>query len=195
MPILDVIVFKPTEEPKASPALQSFFSSLKQYKGIIGAWHGVQVEDPTQYHLLVFWESFSHVQEASKDLYYPSLPTGLPAMDSSLQRKLLNINEYPESALAAPITDITYMFLKENKTYEEDLQPILVRFTELASGAKGAYWGQSLDEAGVSIIMIGWDSVQEHYDAGKIPAYKELNDAAIPVVTFALKHVPFDQIF
>ena len=58
------------------------------------------------------------------------------------------------------MTDITYMFLKENKTYEEDLQPILIRFTELASGAKGAYWGQSLDEVGVSIIMIGWDSVQ-----------------------------------
>ncbi len=113
-----------------------------------------------QYHLLVFWNSFSHVQEASKDLYYPSLPANLPITDTSLQRKLLNINEYPESALNAPITDITYMFLKENKTYEEDLQPILIRFTELSSGAKGAYWGKSVDEVGVSIIMIGWDSVQ-----------------------------------
>ena len=36
MPILDVIAFKPTEDPKASTALQSFFSTLKGYKGVIG---------------------------------------------------------------------------------------------------------------------------------------------------------------
>ena len=36
MPILDVIAFKPTEDPKASSALQSFFSTLKAYKGVIG---------------------------------------------------------------------------------------------------------------------------------------------------------------
>ncbi|KAF8958856.1 hypothetical protein BDZ97DRAFT_1761810 [Flammula alnicola] len=196
MPILDVIAFKPSEEPKTSSALQSFLETLKKYDGIISAWHGVPVEDPTQYHVIVFWDTLAHITAASKDSYYPSLPANFPVADSSLQRKLFDINQYPETALAAPITDITYMFLKKDKTFEKDLQPILIKFNELKeSGSQGAYWGQSTEVEGVSIILIGWNSVQEHYDAGKIPAYKELNDSSTSVVTFDLKHVGFEKLF
>ena len=132
-----------------------------------------------------------------------------------MQRQLFDINQYPETALIAPITDMTYMFLKKDKTFEGDLHPILTKFTQLeGTGAKGAYWGQTTKHDGVSIILIGWDSVQvnffkitfskvlmahahlqEHYDAGKLPAYRELNDSAVPVVTFNLKHVDFEKIF
>ena len=126
------------------------------------AWHGVQVEDPEQYHIAVLWDSLSRLTEVSQSSCYPSqLPTTLPFAGSSLQRKLFDINQYPETALMAPITDMTYMFMKENKTFEKDLGPILERFAEMReTGAQGAYWGQSTEVEGMSIILIGWNSVQ-----------------------------------
>jgi hypothetical protein len=149
---------------------------------------------------------------ASKDSNYPNLPP--ISTDSPLQRKLFDINEYPEAALAAPITDMTFMFLKDEYTFEKDLNPLLIRFTELRdTGAMGAYWGKATEVEKMSIVVIGWNSVQvkaalifrvrfsdhlyvqEHYDAGKHPAYKELNDSAVPVVNFDLKHVAFEQAF
>ena len=169
------------------------------------------MEDPTQFHIVIFWRSYLHLTTASKDSCYPDLP---PITDSPSQRKLFDINEYPEAALAAPITDMTFMFLKDGYTFEKDLNPLLIRFTELRdTGSMGAYWGKAIEVEGLSMVVIGWNSVQvkavsiscvrfsdhlhmqEHYDAGKQPAYKELNDSAVPVVNFDLKHVKFDQAF
>jgi len=182
------------------------------YWFIHSAWHGFQIEDATQFHIVVVWHSYLHLTTASKDSYYPNLP---PITDSALQRKLFDINEYPEAALAAPITDMTFMFLKDGYAFEKDVKPLLIRFTELGddTGAIGTYWGEATESEGMSIVVIGWDSVQveitsifrvrfsdhsyvqQHYDCGKQPAYKELNDSAVPVVNFDLKHVEFEQSF
>ncbi|KDR84665.1 hypothetical protein GALMADRAFT_262796 [Galerina marginata CBS 339.88] len=196
MPILDIIAFNSTEEPKASSVLKSFLDDLKKYDGVISAWHGVQVEGPAHYHILVFWDSLAQLKAASKESYYPSLPTTLPILESSLLRRLFEINQFPEAALTAPVTDMSYMSLKENFVFENDLQPILVRFTQLKeTGALGAYWGHSPDVKGLSVILVGWKCVQDHHDAPQIPAYKELVLSAMPVVNFDLKFVPFEKIF
>ena len=53
------------------------------------------------------------------------------------------------------------MFLKDGYTFEKDLHPILIKFTELHdTGAMGAYWGKATEVEGMSIVMIGWNSVQ-----------------------------------
>ena len=129
------------------------------------AWHGVQVEDPEQYHIAVIWDSLLRFTEASQNSCYPSqLPATLPVAESSMQRTLFNINQYPGTALMAPITDMTCMFLKEHQTFEKDLRPILEQLTEMQeTGAQGVYWGQSTEVEGMTIILIGWNSVQVNY--------------------------------
>ncbi|PPQ79447.1 hypothetical protein CVT26_007720 [Gymnopilus dilepis] len=194
MPILDIIAFKSKEDPKTSTAVQSFFESLKKYDGVQSAWHGVQVEGADHYHILVFWESLAHLKAASEDTYYPTLSPALPIADSTLLRRVFEFKAFPEIALTAPVTDLSYMSLKEGFNFETHLEPTLVKFTQLKDvGALGAYWGHSMEVDRLSVILAGWN--RDHHDAPQNPAYKELVHAALPVVKFDLKFIPFEKVF
>ena len=43
------------------------------------------------------------------------------------------------------------------------------------------------------ILTCSW--WQDHHDAPQNPAYKELVHAALPVVKFDLKFIPFEKVF
>ena len=125
------------------------------------AWHGVQVEGADHYHILVFWESLAHLKAASEDAYYPTLSPALPIADSTLLRRVFEFKAFPEIALTAPVTDLSYMSLKEGFNFETHLEPTLVKFTQLKDvGALGAYWGHSMEVDRLSVILAGWNRVQ-----------------------------------
>ena len=88
----------------------------------------------------MIWDS-AKSQLAAASQNYSSLSTTLPAVESSLQRLLFDISQSPETAFAAPVTDVTLMTLKKDQAV--DPQVNVAKFAALPTGAQGVYWGQS----------------------------------------------------
>ena len=61
--------------------------------------------------------------------------TTLPAIESSLQRMLFDIIQSPETAFAAPVTDVTLMTLKKGQAV--DPQVNVAKSAALPTGAQG----------------------------------------------------------
>ena len=123
---------------------------------------------------------------------------------------LFDISQSPETAFAAPVTDVTLMTLKKGQAV--DPQVNVANFVALPTGAQGVCIGVNLKNFRkfykgrivsffsllVQIIPISDASfLQEHYDALNIPVVKELNESAFAAmlgVTFELKHDSFEKI-
>ena len=89
----------------------------------------------------MIWDSVEY-QIAAASQNYSSLSTTLPAVESSLQRLLFDNSQSPETAFAAPVTEVTLMTLK--KAQAVDPQVNVANFAALPTGAQGVCIGVNL---------------------------------------------------
>ncbi|OAX35878.1 hypothetical protein K503DRAFT_858341 [Rhizopogon vinicolor AM-OR11-026] len=79
VPVVELITFTPSAAYVATPdaSLQDFFGILAQTNGHIESYHGLQVENLRQGHIVILWETHQHHVSLQQSSHYQALREAL----------------------------------------------------------------------------------------------------------------------
>jgi hypothetical protein len=111
------------------------------------------------------WEKPEYHEKFLQDSSYPTFLTTLAAAHSGPPLSVLHFDmtDDPAKGLTAPVTDLTYMTLKEGKT-KADVEPFFANFAWIADLSKGFHHGQCVEKPELFVVLMGWASVEVSVD-------------------------------
>jgi len=190
MPITEFVTFKASEAYIADSAvIQPAVKLLAEHEGVLSVFTGFEVEDPTVGYLFVVWEKLEHHEKLMQDSSYPTILSTLAAAQSGPPLSMLHFDmtDDPTKGLTAPVTDLTYMTLKEGKT-KADVEPFFATFAWIADLGRGFHHGQCVEKPELFVVLMGWASIEAHMEAGKAPEFAALVGDALAVMDIHVKH-------
>ncbi|KAF8957850.1 hypothetical protein BDZ97DRAFT_1844362 [Flammula alnicola] len=171
---------------------------LKQFAGLNRLYLGWQVEpDTTIAYVLNIWESYDHYIAAGKEKEYSeTFATFQPALDGTyadISVIMAPFTSGPEEAVGAPVTEIVLAGLKEGKS-EADLSTL---FDSISSTGKliGHHWGPIRDKENQFALLVGWKSVEFHYEVAQTEIFSEVIDKGdSTLLDPKIAHVKFTEM-
>jgi hypothetical protein len=111
------------------------------------------------------WKTPEHHEKFLQDSSYPTFLSTLAAAHSGPPLSVLHFDmtDDPAKGLTAPVTDLTYMTLKEGKT-KADVEPFFANFAWIADLGKGFHHGQCVEKPELFVVLMGWASVEVSVD-------------------------------
>ncbi|KAJ7069763.1 hypothetical protein C8F01DRAFT_527375 [Mycena amicta] len=175
MPCIQIAGFPISEAFVSSPdTFKAPLDVIKTAQGHIKSYYGVQVEDKQSGYFVSVWETYEdHLKLIAEPGYQSLVQILRPAtIDSSkFNRNHIDVSTDPLAALSSPAVEFVVFTLKNGPTDADKLVPLL---TELESGlnaAAGAHppciWGQSREDKSKFLLVVGWDTVEAHWEAVK----------------------------
>ncbi|KAK7043908.1 hypothetical protein VNI00_008074 [Paramarasmius palmivorus] len=176
MPLIEIAWFKSTQTYQNDHSLTAETAKrLIQLDGLHEIYFGFKHEDPTIAYVLNVWESYEHLEAANKhESFMDIFSTFQPAVEGTLQDITVITSDVPslpklKETLSAGITEIA---LAELQKGSEDLVPNLLEAIDAAEPMAGPSWGAVRGKAGEYVLIVGWASVEAHYESfktGKVP--------------------------
>ncbi|KAF8835641.1 hypothetical protein BDN67DRAFT_937727 [Paxillus ammoniavirescens] len=198
MPSVAEIIHFTASEGYNSGSASLPLSRMSKLDGLNKSYIGYQTEDPTVLFWVMDWASKEAHEAFTKLDEYPSLvDASRPVMASQPRANFVKFEE-TKGALGAPITEFVTFTLKEGKTMT-DLEPLVKELHQKLAGAPkfhGDSWSVVIDKPNVYHGILGWDTVEAHWDAVKDGPCKEVIDRIKQVADLWLVHAalkPFSQ--
>ncbi|KAH9843027.1 uncharacterized protein C8Q71DRAFT_735609 [Rhodofomes roseus] len=200
LPCIEVVTVPANEafiaSPKDRSVVQPAFDFLKSNRGLIKIYYGLQTEDPTKVHVYPVWENLQDhlnlqadpVQHAILGKHCKQFMGGAP--------EVIHIQPLaePYKALEAPATELAYITVNagvSKETLETKLDELAKAVNALPEsyGAISAVWGPTVEKADTLGLIIGWTSVEAHWNTVKtVPeAIQQLKDIR-EIATISLTH-------
>ncbi|EDR13795.1 uncharacterized protein LACBIDRAFT_292588 [Laccaria bicolor S238N-H82] len=200
MPVVEIASFVASEALLADhDLLKGALEHVSKVNGFISAYAGVQVEDKKTTYLAVVWETYEAHKALMDSPEYPALIEKLkPGLGGPLVMNHVPFNEDVTNALSAPTTEVITSKLKDPQAKDPRLDESAAFFTKALSEAVGAHppvvYGESKENPGTLIVLIGWDSVEAHLAArAKDPRFKEYAAKAADFTDATVVHVNFEK--
>ncbi|KAF8158085.1 hypothetical protein B0H34DRAFT_440813 [Crassisporium funariophilum] len=200
MPVVELVNFLASEALLANNDLTAEpMKAFGKVEGCLSVHFGPQVEDKKTAYMMVAWETLEHHIAFTKSAVYPELMKALgPAVGGPLDVKHVHYNEDTTNALQAAVTEITTVKLKEGKSFEGDLKPIIDVISEKAPLAKGGNppvaFGEYVETPGVYSMLIGWDSLEAHGEVVKQEPFAKLIPNLFATGDLTICHVVFKKL-
>ncbi|KAF7314377.1 hypothetical protein MKEN_00910400 [Mycena kentingensis (nom. inval.)] len=174
MPTVQIAQFPISEAFTKTPEVfKAPLDVIKTAEGHISSFYGLQVEDKAYGYFISVWESYEHHMKLVAEPSYKSLIEVLrpaTADTSKFARHHIEPTKDPLQALGAPATERVIFTLKEGAEPEQ----LGLLLEELGAGldaAAGAHppcvWGQSREDKTKFLLLVGWDTVEAHWEAVK----------------------------
>jgi len=145
--------------------------AIQNADGHISSFYGVQVEDPKTGYFISVWESYEHHQKLIGEPSYASLIEGLkPAVSGKLERNHITVAGDVNSALSSPAVELVVLTLKAEGSADkfESLMGDLAKGLDTSAGEHPpCVWGQSVEDKNKYLLVVGWDTVEAHWEAVK----------------------------
>ncbi|KAK4553379.1 hypothetical protein LTR86_009436 [Recurvomyces mirabilis] len=169
----------------ASPVVNDTLDTLKTIDGMQQINFGMQMEDQSQFQLMVTWDKYdSHMNFTKTNTYGPFLSKFLKIVDG--EPSMMHADFQPEGAInkafAAPATEIaTFYFDGEPPSnYLEDVEKCAKIIEKEADGFLGAAVGityETLEKEGVkgkaAVLAVGWQSKEAHMAFRETQCFKD----------------------
>ena len=115
--------------------------------------------------LWIVWETYEAHKTLMDSPEYPALIEKLkPGLGGPLVMNHIPLNVDVTNALSAPVTEVITSKLKDGKAKDGQLDESTAFFTKALNEAVGAHppivVGESKENPGTFIVLIGWDSVE-----------------------------------
>ncbi|KIK92740.1 hypothetical protein PAXRUDRAFT_556615 [Paxillus rubicundulus Ve08.2h10] len=195
--IAEIIHFTASEGYKSGSASLPL-SRMSKLAGLNKSYIGYQTEDPTVLFWVIDWDSKEAHEAFTKLDGYPDMVDACrPVMASRPTANLVQFED-AKGALEAPITEFVTFTLHEGKTMT-DLEPLVKELHQKLAGAPkfhGDSWAVVIDKPNVYHGILGWDTVEAHWDAVKDGPRKEVIDRIKQVADLWLVHAalkPFSE--
>ncbi|KJA16703.1 hypothetical protein HYPSUDRAFT_58058 [Hypholoma sublateritium FD-334 SS-4] len=178
MTIVEIAWFKSTKAYQEDHTLlYETARRLKEFSGLNKLYLGWQIEpDPTIAYVLNVWESYDHYIAAGKEKEYSeTFATFQPALDGTyadISVAMIPFTSGPEEAVGAPVTEIVLANLKDGKEDEN----MTALFDAIGSTGKlsGHHWGRVRDKENQVALLVGWKSVEFHYEVAKTDIFLDV---------------------
>ncbi|KAL4080979.1 hypothetical protein J3A83DRAFT_110903 [Scleroderma citrinum] len=155
---------------------------------------GFQTEDPPAVFVVNTFES-----EQALAAFQAS-----EALDAVLRKltggevvhRIVKFDEEVESRLRAPITEFVTCTLKEGNTMDQ-LRPLVLDLHDALKGSAmfhGSSWAPVLNASNTYDGILGWDTVQAHWDAVSGGRPKEIIDRMKELVNLFLVHAALRRL-
>ncbi|KIJ64513.1 hypothetical protein HYDPIDRAFT_40257 [Hydnomerulius pinastri MD-312] len=184
-PVTEILYFTASEEYKKNSVTLN-----GPVAGVNKSYVGYETEDPT----VAFWVNDWVSKEAHDDFTQkPEYPELLAAFRPAFaSHPTINWVKFEDNkgALGAPITEFVTFTLKEGKTMDQ-LEPLVQELhTKLVGTPKfhGDSWAVVIDKPNVYHGILGWDTVQAHWDAVTDGPLREVIDRVKLVADLWLVH-------
>ncbi|KAJ7366959.1 hypothetical protein DFH08DRAFT_836081 [Mycena albidolilacea] len=129
------------------------------------------IEDKKTGYFVSVWESYELHQKLIKDPSYAGIVEKLkPAVSGKFERDHITVSKDPNAALSSPAVEFVAFTLKDGASAEKfsALMEELGKGLDLAAGAHPpSVWGQSIEEKNKYLLVVGWDTVESHWEAVK----------------------------
>lgn len=112
------------------------------------------------------WETYEHHKALMERPDYPDLIQALkPAVAGKLDMQHVEFDIDFAAALEAPVTEIAIFKLKPDTSRDKFLSIFKNLREEIIKGESchSVIWGESKENSGTFVLMIGWDSIQVYY--------------------------------
>ncbi|EGN98245.1 hypothetical protein SERLA73DRAFT_74474 [Serpula lacrymans var. lacrymans S7.3] len=210
-PVPEIAVFKASDAYKADPSsLHGLFDTLATTEGMSGTYYGFETEDPSNLFTVhgittflvisspfLIWSSIPvwDTKEASlafrnrKD-FDDVVAASLPAFGSQPDVSHVQFTSDVIRPLAAPATEFVTFTLKEGQSVE-NLLPLVKQLYEgvaITPTAHGSSWGPVIGKPDVYYGILGWDTVQAHWDAVSAGPLKVIIDNVKEIAAISLVH-------
>ncbi|KAG6829894.1 hypothetical protein H0H92_003027 [Tricholoma furcatifolium] len=192
MPTVEIVRFPGSDAFVDNPLImKDCLSILVKSEGCISPYYGVQVEDDRTGYLFVIWETIDHHTKLMNAEVYPELKQSLGlACSGPLDMQHVDFDGDAAAVFASPAMELVTMVphsgvdLKEFHDLITDLRTNLLA----ASSCHFVTLGESTENKGTWFLLVGWDSVEAHYEAVGKGAVVEIIKDLHRVSKIELKH-------
>ncbi|KAI0786256.1 hypothetical protein C8Q75DRAFT_772966 [Abortiporus biennis] len=196
--VVEIARFPSSEAYQKDPSIiNPALELLTTIKGSHEIFHGLQVEDKKTLYLLVIWDRLEdHKNFINDPVAYPLLAKLLgPSVTAPAVLLHVPFTSDPLSPFRAPITEFVYASVNAELSATVDIKEVDARLQAVSDkrlGTKhGAALGRTIENDGLSVGTLGWDSVQEHIDWVTIdPEGTAVVGKFKEVTSIVLEHVP-----
>jgi len=192
-PLTDILYFKPhATHAGDSNKIVSKLASQNPDKidGMSKAYLGVETEDPSNAFLVVEWTSKSAFDAYHESDDFKAAHTAAGEVFASRPSHTLVQFPSTEAIFSAPATEFVTFTLKNGNTMDQ-LEPLVKQLQNKLPGTPmfyGSSWAPVTDKDDVYYGVLGWESVQAHWDAVGSGPLKEIIDKVKEIADIWLVH-------
>ncbi|KAI6027382.1 hypothetical protein BKA83DRAFT_4228205 [Pisolithus microcarpus] len=193
----EILHFTVSEELKSGQAnLDEVRKLLSKAEGLNQSYFGLETEDPSVLFIVNDWKSKdAHAKFLDSPEGAAFEPALLPLSASPFVHRFAQFDE-SESRLTAPITEFVTCTLEEGNTMDE-LEPLVQDLHEKLKGSKmfhGSSWAPDANRANMYHGILGWDTVEAHWDAVKDGPPKAVIDEMKKLAELWLVHAALQPL-
>ncbi|KAG2153121.1 uncharacterized protein EDB93DRAFT_1082595 [Suillus bovinus] len=195
-PVTKIMQFKPSPSYLQDPSrFVSELAAKSSAETIDGAYHGLEVEDPSNAFWVFEWASLSaHGAHHQTDDFKAVKETVKQIHTTEPTHMFVHFSD-PSRIFSAPVTEFVTFTLKEGINMDA-LQPLVEQLQDKLQGTPefyGSSWAPVVDKPNVVHGVLGWESVQAHWDAVSSGPLKEIIDKVKEVADLWLVHAKLTQ--
>ncbi|EPQ54472.1 hypothetical protein GLOTRDRAFT_121619 [Gloeophyllum trabeum ATCC 11539] len=202
-PVVEFVYFTASDAYKADDSLiDSAVSAVVRAPGSQNLFRGIQTEDGATLYIAVAWDSItSHENLIKNEAEYTPLVSVLqraiaPSAAMAMLHAEFNDHAAAVRALADPATELAFFTLKspDEAAVLPAKMAALEKELEHAPGRRSYTWGKVVEKEDQILLIIGWDSVEAHWDALKVDKpFADAVASAKESVNIDLVHVHFQE--
>ncbi|KZT11601.1 uncharacterized protein LAESUDRAFT_720850 [Laetiporus sulphureus 93-53] len=200
LPCIEVAETPSTEaflaNPKDKSLVQPALDLLKNSKGIVKSYYGLQSEEEKHFYVYNVWERLQDHENLQADaVNYPILQQHcLKVMAGAPNVIHIQPAAEPYKALSAPTTELGFITIKpgvSKATVEAKTKELVANANKLPAewGVISAVWGRVVEKDDTLALVIGWTSVEQHWKTvSTVPEVVAQLDDMRKVADIALTH-------
>lgn len=196
-PSTKVMCFKASssylQDPTQSITELANQSSANKIEGLSKFYYGFETEDPSNAFWVFEWSSqaaHEAYHRIDTDDFKDALATSQQLFASKPTQTIVNFSD-PSRIFSAPVTEFVTFTLKSDVSMNA-LQPLVTQLqAELQETPNfyGSDWAPVVGKPNVVYGVLGWESVQAHWDAVSSGPLKEIIDEVKKIADLWLVHV------
>ncbi|KAG1822776.1 uncharacterized protein BJ212DRAFT_826281 [Suillus subaureus] len=198
-PVTQIMYFKTSssylQDPSRLIAELTTTSSADTIEGLSKAYLGFETEDPSNAFWVFEWASLNVYRTYRQtDTFKATQAVARQVFASTPTSVFVNFSD-TSRIFSAPVTEFVTFTLKEGVSMDK-LQPLVTQLEVKLPGTPkfyGSSWAPVVDKPNVVHGVLGWESVQAHWDAVSSGPLKEIIDEVKKVADLWLVHAILTQ--
>ncbi|KAH7922958.1 hypothetical protein BV22DRAFT_1016311 [Leucogyrophana mollusca] len=195
--VAEITYFEASEAYKADEStLSGPLETLSKTEGLNSSYVGYETEDPNVLFWVNDWTSkAAHDALVKSDIYPSVVAASRPAFASQPTASYVEFHD-TVGPFSAPATEFVTFTLNKGQTIDK-LEPLVAQLKAQLVGTPkfhGASWAPVIGKPDVYFGILGWDSVQAHWDAVSGGPLKATIDQVKEIATLWLVHAHLKKV-
>ncbi|KAH7930647.1 hypothetical protein BV22DRAFT_44217 [Leucogyrophana mollusca] len=183
-PVTEVLTLTSNELMSTSDNPRECAEIIKNFSGFQRLFWGNRVQEPGVYQWFIDWDE--RPKQADPEASKTVEEKLREVVSQPPERKLVAFKTFPHThCFTAPITEVIYATAKPDTDLEEfkKVVDVSLQATEVFKGCYGTSWGYVLDTEREVMMVVGWESIEDHVSFTKTEEFRVTTDPFLELVS------------